>query len=149
MRHRWHYGSQMRNSRHWIALFIATVALSGCAGSDESASQTATQPTATVTVTETPEAAPGNDAKPEPRSLYPAGFPKTVAVADMPSPVRDQYELSGHKQAVAIAPGVWSPLTPGAKVQDAATSGIRDGFCASVQAYERKFRPPLAGGSCY
>lgn len=137
-----------------IALVVMGSAGCGEGGSDAetapaptvTATATATV-TETVTVTETPS--PSAEPEPEPDGPFPPGYPKAVDVADMPFPVGDVYADQGYKRAVAIAPGVWAPLTPGASVMDAATGGIREGFCASIKAYERKFHPPLAGGSCW
>ena len=50
----------------------------------------------------------------------------------------------------AVAPGVWAPMTPGATPDDVATAGVLDGFCPSIEAYERKFTPGEEhGGTCW
>lgn len=51
-------------------------------------------------------------------------------------------------KAVQLAPGVWTPLTPGASVEDAIAEGGHYGWCASVEAYERKTGTE-AGGACW
>jgi len=73
-------------------------------------------------------------------ALYPKGFPKVVKVSSLPDQVRNWYEMSDNAKAVAVAPGVWTELPPGAEMQDALDAGVLDGFCGSIKAYERKFR---------
>lgn len=64
-----------------------------------------------------------------------------MPVSSLPDQVRSWYQMSGGStKAVAIAPGVWAELPPGASKMDAANSGVYDGFCASITAYSRKFR---------
>ncbi|MGX7680623.1 hypothetical protein ACSMXN_17180 [Jatrophihabitans sp. DSM 45814] len=81
---------------------------------------------------------------------YPKGYPKVVAVETLPDQVRSWYEMDNTKQAVAIADGVWTPIAPGAPMQDALATGVLDGFCGSIKAYERVY---LAGqeasGTCW
>ena len=83
--------------------------------------------------------------------MFPAGFPMKVPVSTLPDQVRSWYQMSGQAQfAVAVAPGVWTELPPGATVQDAAMAGVLDGFCASIGAYERKYTPGEEhGGTCW
>ncbi|GAB2773374.1 hypothetical protein GCM10027039_38350 [Terrabacter koreensis] len=92
----------------------------------------------TLTVTATPTANP---------SAFPKGFPKTVAVSKIPSHMRG--EANGAAQAIAIAPGVWTALAPGASVLESATYGTRFGYCASIRAYESKFTVEEVGNSCW
>lgn len=81
---------------------------------------------------------------------FPAGYPKVVNVSSLPSQVRNWYKLSGDTKAVALAPGVWTPLPPGATVDDAVASGPLDGFCASIKAYERQYLGgEERGGACW
>jgi hypothetical protein len=117
---------------------VLIAVLSGCASSADDLPAAPTE-TVTVTVTATPEG-PGPESTTD--EALPPGYPKVVRVGSLPFPVRDEYAHSGHTRAVAVAPGVWTPLPPGAGVPDALASGVRDGFCASVKAYERKY----AGG---
>lgn len=80
---------------------------------------------------------------------FPKGFPKVVPVSSLPSQVRSSYEAD-YAKAVAIAPGVWTPLSPGSEIADAVAGGILDGFCGSIKAYERVFTPnDEHGGSCW
>jgi hypothetical protein len=82
--------------------------------------------------------------------LYPTGYPKVVAVASLPFQVKNWYRMESATQAVAIAPGVWAPLSPGATVEDASTAGVLDGFCGSVKAYERQYLGGQEqGGTCW
>ena len=84
-----------------------------------------------------------------PRGSFPQGYPYEVAVAELPDQVRSWYEMSSHTQAVALAPGVWTPLPPGADIQAAIDSDVADGFCASVEAYERDFAKSSLAGTCW
>lgn len=133
---------------------LSALALAGCGtlssgtASGPAATVTVTAPpTATVTVTTIPDAPPAAPAK-KPR-LFPRGYPKVVTVASLPEQVRSAY-AGDYTKAVALAPGVWTPLAPGATVMDAATSGVADGFCGSIKTYERKYRHGEEfGGSCW
>jgi hypothetical protein len=79
---------------------------------------------------------------------FPKGYPKKVRVSDVPFPINSQYE--GMKFAVQLAPGVYTALPPGASVRGAAMGDIADGYCASIEAYSRKFRDGKEfGGSCW
>ena len=80
---------------------------------------------------------------------FPDGYPTVVAVAELPDQVSSWYERSGYTQAVALAPGVWTPLSPGADMQDAIAAGVADGFCASKQAYETDYAGRELGGTCW
>jgi hypothetical protein len=85
-----------------------------------------------------------------PPALFPHGYPKVVRVSKLPEQVRSWYRMSHYRKAVAVAPGVWTPLPPGASKMDAATSGVLDGFCASIKSYERKYLDgQSAGGACW
>lgn len=113
-------------------------ALVACGGSSEPAAT----PTEVVTVTQTAEPSeaptPTPTPAPEPR-LYPKGYPKVVKVASLPFQVKSWYE-DEYDRAVAVAPGVWTPLPPGASMEDALATEAFDGFCGSIKAYGRKFR---------
>ena len=70
-----------------------------------------------------------------------------VSHAAAPSRMRD--EANGGALAIAIAPGVWTALAPGASVLESATYGTRFGYCASIKAYESKFTVERVGNSCW
>ena len=80
---------------------------------------------------------------------FPDGFPVIVPVSELPDQVRNWYEMSSITQAVALAPGVWTELPPGADIEAAVTAGIADGFCASVEAYERDYAGKQLAGTCW
>lgn len=137
-----------------MGAFIAIAALvtaTGCAGAESTKAEPAppavtVTATATATVTATVTPTPTRSPKPKPKpaqatqsSLFPRGYPKVVAVSSLPDQVRSWYQMSDHTKAVAIAPGVWTPLTPGASVMDAATTDMADGFCSSIKAYGREY----------
>ena len=87
-------------------------------------------------------------------AAYPPGYPKIVSVSSLPVQVQDWYKFGNYTQAVAVAPGVWTPLPPGVSVQDAAPPegpvGSLEGFCASVKTYERVYTPGEEhGGACW
>lgn len=97
----------------------------------------AASPPAAVTATASPPAAAPSTRAATPR-LYPPGFPKVVPVSRLPEQVRTLYhEFAG---AVAVAPGVWTALPPGASTEDALTAEVFDGFCVSINAYSRKYQ---------
>ncbi len=73
--------------------------------------------------------------KPEP---FPPGFPKVVPVSSLPEQPRYSLRARTRRQ-LRLRLGVWTPLAPGATVQDAVNSGTLDGFCGSIKAYERKY----------
>lgn len=72
-----------------------------------------------------------------PEGAFPEGYPKVVAKAKVPVHMRD--EASGD-EVVAVAPGVWADLPPGADIAEAATSTLF-GYCSSIRAYERMYTP--------
>jgi hypothetical protein len=67
------------------------------------------------------------------------GYPRVVQISSVPAQVRSDFLYTGHATAVALAPGVWTDLPPGASVRDALLDGSLHGFCASVKAYERRY----------
>jgi hypothetical protein len=80
----------------------------------------------------------------------PKGFPKVVAVSSLPDQIRNWYHMSGNKEAVAVAPGVWAELSPGATVADVLKASVFDGFCASIAAFERKYMDGAqTAGTCW
>lgn len=134
-------------------LFAAVLSVAACSSSDDGAGEFSSAPTAT---TPAPVATPESvEPSPEPtpaidRALYPEGFPEVVPVSSLPDQVRNWYEMSDLEDAVAIAPGVWTELPRGAELIDALSSQTRDGFCASIKAYERKYLGgEEAGGTCW
>lgn len=59
-----------------------------------------------------------------------------------------RYELGsedGATHAVAVAPGVWTMLSPGTGVRESADSGSLTGYCASVEKFERQSGEDRAG----
>ena len=130
----------MRISGFFIAVATLFV-LTGCGSDDPSEStpqpaatvtETATvTATVTTTVTTTPSKSPEPAATQSP--LFPKGFPRVVPVSKVPHPVSSAFGKAA--KVVAIAPGVWTDLPPGASVMDAATAGVANGFCASIDAY--------------
>jgi hypothetical protein len=83
-------------------------------------------------------------------TAYSTGYPHVVAVSELPAQVRNWYTMENYTSAVAVAPGVWTPLSQGATMQDALSSDVLDGFCASVKAFERQYRSgQSSGGTCW
>lgn len=79
---------------------------------------------------------------------FPKGFPKKVALSEIPSPINSAYE--GFEFAVQLAPGVYTSLPPGANLKDAAFGDIADGYCASIDAFVKRYRDGAEmGGSCW
>jgi hypothetical protein len=88
---------------------------------------------------------------PEPGTLrtFPRGYPKVVPVSSLPDVVRFWYETD-YDEAIAVAPGVWTPKSYGVTKATALDSGVLDGYCGSVTAYERKFLDGAQmGGTCW
>jgi hypothetical protein len=97
-----------------------------------------------------PEVEPAAPTGPRgPRGNFPEGYPYVVAVAELPDQVRSWYEMSSLTQAVALAPGVWTPLPPGADIQAAIDTDVADGFCASIEAYERDYADSSLASTCW
>lgn len=69
---------------------------------------------------------------------FPEGYPKVVAVSSLPFELRHSYNVRTSR-AVALAPGVWTPLLAGMTELDAATTGFADGRCGAVRSYEREY----------
>ncbi|MCD2443187.1 hypothetical protein LQ757_12965 [Agromyces sp. SYSU K20354] len=84
-----------------------------------------------------------------PAGNLPEGYPFVVQVSELPDQVRNWYEMGSHTEAVALAPGVWTELPPGADMESAIAAGIADGFCASVEAYERDYAKRDLAGTCW
>ena len=132
------YGRPMRVVVCTIACLLA---LAGCSGSEtpETSDATSTATSTPALQSTTPEPVVTTESPAIDPALYPKGYPKIVKVSSLPDQVRNWYEMSGQTKAVAVAPGVWTELPPGAEMQDALEAGGLDGFCGSVKAYERKF----------
>lgn len=83
---------------------------------------------------------PGNDQtkKQATDDRFPEGYPKVVAVSSLPFELRHSYNVRTSR-AVALAPGVWTPLLAGMTKVDAATAGFADGRCGAVRRYERQY----------
>ena len=134
---------------------LALVLVAGCGGGGGDSEPAADPaPTQSVAVEPTPEPTP----EPEPaepstiseiQSLFPKGYPKVVAVSTLPDQVRSWYD-GDYTQALAIAPGVWAGMSPGAEPFDVFAAGVYDGFCPSVKAYERKYLEGVeSAGVCW
>lgn len=89
------------------------------------------------------------DAPAASRGSFPEGYPYVVAVSELPDQVRSWYEMGPSTEAVALAPGVWTELPPGADMQAAIDARIADGFCASVEAYKRDYAKSDLAGTCW
>jgi nitrous oxide reductase accessory protein NosL len=139
-----------------LALVITLAGLAACSGDNNDPAAAPPAPshsaTAGVTASTSPSASPSPTAN-VPTSAaprFPSGYPKVVNVTSLPSQVKNWYQIGGYTKAVALAPGVWTPLPPGATVDDAAASGPLDGYCASIKAYERQYlNGEERGGACW
>jgi hypothetical protein len=133
-----------------LTLLAVSTTIAGCTTTKHEPGPTVTATVVheqTVTVTASTPAAPATHAT-APRR-YPPGYPKVVPVSSLPEQVRSWYQ--GHySRAVAVAPGVWAGLSPGASMQDALAAEVFDGFCASIKAYSRKYRHGKdVAGTCW
>ena len=71
-------------------------------------------------------------------------------MTSLPSQIKSLFQSEGHTQAVAVAPGVWAALTPGADPVTAAIGGPLDGYCASKRSYEVQYlNGQQTSGSCF
>lgn len=84
-----------------------------------------------------------------PSANFPEGYPYVVQVSELPAQVKNWYEMGSITEAVALAPGVWTELPPGADMESAIAAGIADGFCASIEAYERDYAKMDLAGTCW
>lgn len=116
-------------------------------GSAGSRGQVTSPPSAAATRSPTPESRPETDLgfgsghqrdDAAAKALFPPGYPRVVPVGSLPFELRHSYSVRSHR-AVALAPGVWAPLPAGASVMDAASTGVADGRCGAVRAYERRY----------
>lgn len=133
-----------------VSVMLAVAACSNDASGTASSSETTTTPTQRATTTPTPTVEPTTPPPTEAAWNLPSGFPKVVKVSTLPDQVKNWYEMGDNKTAVAVAPGVWAEMPPGATIEDAIGAAVFDGFCASKKAFERKY---LAGeetaGTCW
>lgn len=130
--------------RHLAAALLLPLLVTACSNSKPSAEPVAPSPAvpsrATPSPTITPTAEHWSGLTAEQRAtVFPAGYPQLVKVATLPDQVRGHYEDKGAARAVAIAPGVWAPLPPGAEPYDAIMASRFDGWCASIKTYGRKY----------
>lgn len=133
-----------------VAIIAVLILASACgSGNDEDAAAGKATVTTTVTTTETATATTTVTITPEPPAPqpYPKGFPTKVRVSDVPFPINSEFE--GQTFAVAVAPGVWTRLAPGTTVQEAADYGTFTGYCSSISAFEKKYKPEPRGNSCW
>lgn len=133
-----------------VSVMLAVAACSNDASGTASGSETTATPTQRATTPPTPTVEPTTPPPTEPAWNLPSGFPKVVKVSTLPDQVKNWYEMGDNKTAVAVAPGVWAEMPPGATIEDAIGAAVFDGFCASKKAFERKY---LAGeetaGTCW
>lgn len=134
-----------------ISLLVLSAPLAGCGGSSTGASEPTSVRSSPVLTTMAAPTAPSAPAAPQasvtttevPTTTesfnLPAGYPRVVTVSSLPNQVRNWMQMQGDTQAVALAPGVWTPLPTGASVADAVNSNVADGFCASVHDYETNY----------
>jgi hypothetical protein len=134
----------------FVAGLCVIIGLAGCSSPEPSVSTPATG-TSTTTGAPTPVIVPTVTTTPEaPAVALPAGYPKVVKVNTLPHQVRNWYETKGHTEAIQLAPGVWTPMQPGATMDDSIASGVLDGFCASIKAFERQYRSGQShAGACW
>lgn len=130
--------ASMKASAVVLLLAVLLTACGGTSGhpSADPTTIAVTTPTPTEVASPTPSATPSTIA--EIQSLFPHGYPRIVAVSSLPDQVRNWYQPD-YTKAVAIAPGVWAPLSPGSSMFDAFSAGSFDGFCGSIKAYSRKY----------
>lgn len=148
------YGPLMRTALALLAA-VALTGLGGCSGTStdgaEPSAAESTDHSTTMSPTVSPStsatAAQTTTAPPEPQWNLPNGYPKVVKASSLPAQVRSWYEMSGTARAVAVAPGVWAELRPGARMADAIDAQVYDGFCSSIKAFERRWMDgvPVAG----
>lgn len=147
-----------------VVLLLVSV-LTACGGdetsskdADAGSKSTSQSPSPSESPEETPSETPSETPTPSPTSdpndtsvwNLGKGYPKVVPVSTLPDQVRNWYEMSDIKKALAVAPGVWAEMPPGATVEDAMYAAVFDGFCASKKAFERKYLDGMeTGGTCW
>jgi hypothetical protein len=135
-----------------LVMVLATAACDGSSDEPERAPAVATAGSASPSGAETtPVDESTMEYVPEPGTIrtFPRGYPKVVAVSSLPGVVRSWYETD-YDEAIAVAPGVWTPKAYGVTKANALDGGVLDGYCGSVRAYERKFVDGAQmGGTCW
>lgn len=117
-----------------LVVCVSILLLAGCSSPDGEQS-VAEAPTETPVQTPVDTAA---EAPAETLSL-PEGYPQIVPVSEIPENMQWAFEGTGTSEAVAVAPGVWAELTPGATVDDAVNAQVFHGHCSSKKAFEREY----------
>lgn len=128
---------------------VALLAAGACGGTDVGRASSAgtSNPPASRAASKTNAPSPesregmGRDQTKRDRSTddrFPEGYPKVVAVSSLPFELRHSYNVRTSR-AVALAPGVWTPLLAGMTKADAATAGFADGRCGAVRKYEQEY----------
>lgn len=142
--------------RKYLALVAVLPALVACGSG--AATEAKPSPTATVETSEPSSVVesdyPVEEVTTEPAEPtlppLPVGYPKVVKVSTLPDQVRNWYEMDGATEAVALAPGVWVEMMPGATMEDAVSTGVLDGWCSSIKAFERTYLDGQeAAGTCW
>ncbi|MEU7782765.1 hypothetical protein [Amycolatopsis sp. NPDC049159] len=108
--------------------FYLVAACTPAAPADDGSEFDEPSPPATTVTLPTPSPTP---------TAFPDGFPKVVPVRSLPARLRDQYRAGGATEALQVAPGVWSPVQGAAAIVN---PRVLDGYCASVEAFERQYR---------
>ena len=126
--------------KRFAVAVVGVCLLAGCSPGvpvDDGSEYDEPSPTAAVTLAP-PSPAP---------TTFPAGFPKVVAVSSLPARLRDKYRADGATEAVQLAPGVWTPVQGSAAI---VTARVLDGYCPSVEEFERRYRAGLKyPGTCW
>src|SRR5690606_32141816 len=80
----------------------------------------------------------------------PEGYPHLVDIAELSANMQWAFEDAGTGQAVAVAPGVWGEVPPGATMEDVVNAGAFSGHCASIEAFAREYNGgQTPGGMCW
>ncbi|WP_149029428.1 hypothetical protein [Corynebacterium halotolerans] len=80
----------------------------------------------------------------------PEGYPQIVPISELPENMQWAFEGTGTGEAVAVAPGVWAELAPGATAEDAVNAGVFNGHCSSKEAFEREYlNGESTAGTCW
>ena len=131
-----------------IILFVA-----GCSSSASKTTAPATKATAPATTTTavatTTTPPPPTTTTPPPVTMpsgdpvFP-GYPKLVPIVSLDYRVRSWFSNPRSDQAVAVAPGVYTPYNPNVPDLESYLDGPTDGDCAARSAYF-----PDSGGACW
>ena len=129
--------------RKLVALACLGLLLTGCAASAQTPDSATEAP-----IVQAPESDP--EPAPPAKLVLPDGYPQVVPITDLPEHMQWAFEKTGTGQAVAVAPGVWAELAPGATAEDAVRAGAFSGFCSSLEAFERDYlNGESAPGMCW